>query len=67
MDFNKKNMAFKFGKLFGFILMYTIFTIILFFILKITKKLPMGWNILYIGNVTLCISLLGVLIKKIIN
>ena len=53
----------KIGKAFGFLVMFFLFTTFFYFALKVTDKLPEGWNYLYVLPLTLFITLIGVLIK----
>ena len=50
MDFNKENQTNveKTGKKIGFVIMFLIFSIILYFILKFTGKIPESWTYLHI-------------------
>jgi hypothetical protein len=47
----------------GYVLMYFIFTTILFFILVLLKKLPDTWTYFHVITVTLTIILVGKLIR----
>jgi len=62
MKFNKKEKIRKFGERTGFILMYIIFTTILYFVLKFLNKIS-NLNYFYVLNFTLSITLLGILLK----
>jgi len=57
----------KGGKFLGFLLSYGIFTTILFFILLLTKKLPALWGYYHIAAITLGITLLGILLRKLLK
>ena len=59
MDFKKKNIYQKTGKILGYMVFYLIFTIILFFILKLTGKFPENWRYIHLIPLTLFIFLLG--------
>jgi hypothetical protein len=54
----------KIGEVTGFLSSYFLFTTILFFVLKLTNKLPQTWNYLHISYITLTIILTGFFIKK---
>ncbi|MBI2653406.1 hypothetical protein HYX02_01205 [Candidatus Woesearchaeota archaeon] len=55
------------GEKIGFVFSYFIFTTILFFILKFTKKLPQAWTYLHIMAITLAIALAGILLKRLLK
>ena len=63
MEFDKKDNSKKFGKTVGYLAMYLIFTIILYFILKFLNKLPPKFNFSYIVVITLSIVLIGSFVK----
>ncbi len=63
MNFNEKNHTEKIGRITGFLVMYFIFTTILFFILKLTNKLPAKWTYIHIMIIVVLILFLGNLIK----
>lgn len=66
MEFNKKENAIKLGEKIGFILMYLVFTTLLYFFLKFLNKIP-DWNYFHVALLTLAITLTGILIKKVLN
>ena len=53
----------RLGEITGFLLMYFIFTTILYFLLKWLDKIPDSWSFIYISMITLFIVLLGFLIN----
>ncbi len=57
----------KVGEKFGFVLMFIVSTIILFFVLKLLKKMPSGWNYIHVLILVLSITLIGTFIKKILK
>jgi len=66
MDFNKKENTRKLGERIGFILMYFIFTTLLYFVLKFLGRIP-NWNYFHIVFLTLAITLTGILLDKILR
>ena len=64
---NKEETEKRLGKIAGFIFMYLIVTIGLYFILKLTHRFPIQWNIFYIFALTLSIFLLGTLLKLLLR
>ncbi len=54
----------KIGQIFGFILSYAIFSTLLYFVLKITEKLPKTWQIYHILGITLIVIILGLILKR---
>jgi len=61
------NSTEKVGEMLGYIIMYLIFTTILFFILKFLNKLPTSWTYLHVMALTLLIVLFGMLIRRILK
>jgi len=57
----------KIGIWVGYVIMYFIFTTILFFILKLLHKIPENWNYFHVILITLTIVLLGTLIKMLLK
>ena len=57
----------KIGEKAGFVLMFILSSIILFFVLKILKKLPSDWGYLHIVGLIFLISLIGVFIKRLLK
>ena len=63
MEFeNRKNMC-KFGKITGYIVMYIVFTTVLFFALTYFNKIPSNWGYVNILAITSLIILFGTLLK----
>jgi len=58
-----RNKAKEIGKISAFLIMFFLFTTVFYFILKLTDRLPSGWNYLYVVPLTLSITLFGVLLK----
>lgn len=63
----KKSKKEKYIELIGYILMYFIFTTILYFILKSLDKIPERWNYFYIMAITLLIVFIAKLIRRYIK
>ena len=57
----------KIGKWTGYVIMYFIFTTILFFILKLLHRIPENWNYFHVVLITIMIVLLGTLIKMLLK
>ncbi len=57
----------KSGEYIGYILMYLVFTTILYLILRFIDKLPNGWNFLHVTSITLLIILVGKSIKLVLK
>ena len=53
----------KLGEAIGFVVMYFIFTTILYFLLIVLEKFPDSWTFLHIIAITLTIVLFGILLK----
>jgi cell division protein FtsW (lipid II flippase) len=54
----------KIGEKFGFVLMFFISATILFFILKILKKMPDSWTYFHVLILVFLVILVGIFIKK---
>lgn len=60
MDFEKKVLPQKkIGNVVGFILMFLVFSTILYYILKVTGKLPSTWNYFDVFLTAFAIVLIG--------
>ncbi len=57
----------KIGERAGYSASYLLFTTILFFVLKLSNKLPESWNYLNVMLVTFIIALIGIIIKKLLK
>ena len=67
MEFEKNETLEKSGKIVGFLFSYFLFTTIIFFIFRITEKLPKDWSYFHIVSVTLIIASIGFIIKKLLK
>lgn len=69
MDFENKKQkkTEKIGEIAGFVIMYFIFTTILYFLLYLIHKLPADWTYFHVIIITLFIVLVGALIKKLLK
>ncbi len=54
----------KTGYYLGYFLSYSIFTTVLFFILRTLKKIPADWTIVHVGIITILLHVIGQFIKK---
>ncbi len=59
MKFKKKGYEYKLGKIFGYIAMFFVFSILLYFILFFFNKIPKSWNYTHIFMVALFLILIG--------
>ena len=57
----------KFSKKIGYIFGYFLFTTILYFILILFEKIPQKWTYLHIMGITLIITAIGVLVKRLLR
>ncbi|MBS3166637.1 hypothetical protein J4403_00330 [Candidatus Woesearchaeota archaeon] len=67
MIFEENKSSQKFGEKIGYILAYFVFVTILFFILKITSRLPNSNGYLWAMLIVFVIALVGYLIKKLLK
>ncbi|MEK6846902.1 MAG: hypothetical protein AABY16_01915 [Nanoarchaeota archaeon] len=67
MQFDEKTFVDRFPRKVGYFLMYLIFTVVLYFILKILDKLPLDWTVFHVVGITLAIVLFGRLIKLLLK
>lgn len=65
--FDENKSSEKFGRIVGGVVMYFVFTTILFFILRFLNKLPEKWNYFHVILITIFIVLLGSLIKMLLK
>ncbi len=63
----KQQKIYKNGKYLGFVLGLIIFSIFLFFILKLSGHLPVNWSLIHIILIATVINMIGFLIKIILN
>jgi hypothetical protein len=57
----------KTGELFGFFIMFMIVTIVLYFSLQLSHRLPIGWGYIHIFLLVLSVVLTGILIKLLLK
>jgi hypothetical protein len=67
MKLNESQISRKIGAIIGFIVMYLIFTLILFFVLRLLNKIPDTWTIFHLSIITIFIVLIGTLIKLLLK
>jgi len=67
MRLEKEKNYEKKWKILGFTFMYLLFTLVLYFIIKLLWSLPKQWTFFHVIAITLGITLLGGLIKKWLN
>jgi hypothetical protein len=64
MNFEKKEFKYRLGEGIGYVIAYLIFTAAIYYFLKFFGKFPSGWNFLYIMNISLLITLLGIFFRR---
>lgn len=64
MFFEENKSIAKAGEIIGYTLSYLLFTLVLFFILKLFDKLPLNWSFVHLGGITALISLIGIIIQR---
>jgi hypothetical protein len=67
MDIFREEKTINPGKIGGYLITLLLFSLVLFFILKITKKMPDSWNYFHILILSAIINYLGFLIKEQFN
>jgi len=67
MKFEEDKKIEDIGKMTGYLTGYFLFTTMLFFVLMLTEKMPVGWNYLYMMGITLLIMLTGEGLKRILK
>jgi mannose/fructose/N-acetylgalactosamine-specific phosphotransferase system component IID len=66
MNFEKKEKISRtLGRHIGYLLMYLIFTVFLYYALSLTKKIPETWTIFHVAVITFLIIAFGILLKYI--
>lgn len=64
MEFEGSGLAENIGKIAGFLASYFIFTVMLFLMLTLLKKIPEGWNHFHIAVITCAVAITGWGIRK---
>jgi|TARA_Y100000294_G_C8328432_1_gene245658 hypothetical protein len=67
MNFEKNKTFEKIGEKTGFATSYVLFTLILFIILSLLSKIPNNWSFMHIAGITLTITIVGIIIKRILR
>lgn len=67
MQIEKNKLAETFGRIIGYVFAYIVFTTILYFLLRFINKLPSSWTYFHVAGVTICISLIGIIIKRLLK
>lgn len=67
MDFEENRFILQFAEKVGFTFSYFIFTIMMFFMLKFTGKIPKAWGILQFVPITLAIVIVGLIFKRLLK
>ena len=67
MGFDDAGLIKKSGEKVGYTLSYFLFTTILYFVLILAKKIPVSWSYLHIMGITLIISLVGIVLKRVLK
>ena len=67
MEFEKDDSFEKYGKIFGFLSAYFVFSTILFLIMKYSGSLPGEWTYFHLLAVTVLLVLFGYLIKRLLK
>ena len=67
MQFDEKNFGNAFPRKLGYFIMYVVFTVIFYFILKILNRLPSDWIFFHVVGITLAIVLFGRLVKLLLK
>ena len=55
------------GIIFGYIVSYLLFTTTVFFVFMFLKKMPLGWTIFHFAGITVFISVLALIVKRLIK
>lgn len=64
---HKEEHTYRFGTIFGYLTTYFIFTTIFFYVLLYTENLPENWTYFHIIGVTLVVTIIGNIIKRVIR
>jgi len=68
MDFEKERKFIGItGEKIGYLTMFIVFTLILYFMLRFFKKIPTSWNYLHVIVIGIIIILISYIIKRIIR
>jgi hypothetical protein len=64
MVFEKRNVAFAFGKRIGYLIAYAVFTSALYFVFTFTKK---AMFLPYVAAITAFVAILGLIVKRLLK
>jgi hypothetical protein len=67
MVFEKNVRSGNIGETLGFVSAYFFFTIMLFIVLTITKKIPISWSFFHIMGITILITSIGAILKRLLK
>ena len=67
MKFEDDRFVENFGKRFGYVFGYFLFTTFLFLILVFSNRLPRSWNYFDIVIITLAITVIGITLKRLLR
>ncbi len=62
--FGEEGRVKKIGKVFGFIVTLILFSLGLFIIFSLTKKMPLGWGYIHFLIIAIIIIFIGFILKK---
>ena len=67
MNFEEPQTVKRTGMIVGYALSYIFFTVMLYTLLFLLKKLPPSWSVIGIVTVTSSVALLGAIIKRLLK
>jgi hypothetical protein len=67
MEFEPNRTAERYGKVLGFVASYLIFTAALFYAMLLLHRMPASWSYLHIIGITLAVTLLGLLTRRLLR
>ena len=67
MEFVENQLPVRIGTVLGFCLSLSLFAVILFFVLKLTGRLPSHWTVLYTGAIGATAAGIGAILRKVLG
>lgn len=65
--FEQNKAAEKIGKAIGYVFSYLLFTTVLFLVLSYLKKMPSSWNYFYAAGITIAVTVIGIITKRMLR
>lgn len=67
MEEKEITMSDKSGYYVGYLASYSVFTIVLFFVLRFLHRIPTDWTVVQVAGITLTLHIIGHCIKRLLK